>query len=136
LGVLWSRIYSGGNKNFFNSLLGCEGAPVGADRRLEIFPSACYKVGVMQVRAVIRGRVQGVCYRAWTQQTACSLGLKGWVCNRPDGSVELQAQGAAEPLRELLRLCRQGPPAAQVEAVEETWLEGESDFSDFSIARP
>ncbi|MCC6272820.1 MAG: acylphosphatase [Deltaproteobacteria bacterium] len=90
----------------------------------------------MQVRAVIRGRVQGVFYRAWTQQTARSLGLKGWVRNLPDGSVELLAQGAAEPLGELLRLCRQGPPAARVAAVEEAWSGVESDFSDFSVERP
>lgn len=90
----------------------------------------------MQVRAVIRGRVQGVFYRAWTQQTARSLGLKGWVRNLPDGSVELLAQGAAEPLRELLRLCRQGPPAAHVAAVEEAWSEADLDFSDFSVERP
>lgn len=90
----------------------------------------------MQVRAVVRGRVQGVFYRAWTQQTARSLGLKGWVRNLPDGSVELLAQGAAEPLRELLRLCREGPPAARVTAVEEEWSAAESDFSDFSVERP
>lgn len=90
----------------------------------------------MQVRAVIRGRVQGVFYRAWTQQTARSLGLSGWVRNLPDGSVELLAQGSAEPLQELLRLCRQGPPAAHVQAVEAEWSEAESDFSDFSIECP
>ncbi len=90
----------------------------------------------MQVHAVILGRVQGVCYRAWTQEIARSLGLKGWVRNLPDGSVELLAQGAAEPLRELLRLCQQGPPAACVEAVEEAWSEADSDFADFSIQRP
>ncbi|MDL1872596.1 acylphosphatase [Deltaproteobacteria bacterium PRO3] len=90
----------------------------------------------MQVRAVIRGRVQGVFYRAWTQQTARSLGLSGWVRNLPDGSVELLAQGPAEPLRELLRLCRVGPPAARVQAVEEEWSEAESKFADFSIECP
>lgn len=90
----------------------------------------------MQVRARIRGRVQGVFFRAWTQQTARGLGLTGWVRNLPDGSVEFLAQGEVEPLQELLRLCRKGPPAARVETVDPEWSEAETSFSEFSVERP
>jgi acylphosphatase len=75
------------------------------------------------VRVRITGRVQGVCYRAWTERTAHNLGLSGWVRNRSDGAVEALFSGAAGPVEEMLRRCREGPPGAQVEelaAVEET----------------
>ena len=88
----------------------------------------------MQVRAVIQGRVQGVFYRAWTQKTARTLGLGGWVRNLPDGSVELLAAGEADLLRDLLRLCWQGPPSARVDDITEEWSDTETSFSDFSVA--
>jgi len=89
----------------------------------------------MQLHAVIHGRVQGVFFRAWTQQTARALQLTGWVRNLPDGSVELKAQGASEGLQELLQLCWQGPPSAKVERIDSEWTESPSSFSDFSIER-
>ena len=89
----------------------------------------------MQVRAIIHGRVQGVFYRAWTQQQAHDLELKGWVRNLEDGNVELLAQGEKEPLEQLLRLCQKGPPAAQVEKVTTEWLDEDADYKDFSIVR-
>ncbi|MCE9626144.1 MAG: acylphosphatase [Deltaproteobacteria bacterium] len=89
----------------------------------------------MQFHAVIRGRVQGVFFRAWTQQTARSLGLVGWVRNRSDGSVELLAQGEKDPLEELLRLCRIGPPAARVEDVKVEWSEEAAKNSEFLVER-
>ncbi len=49
---------------------------------------------------LVEGRVQGVGFRHWTARTALSLGLTGWVRNLPDGSVEVQAQGKGNPLRE------------------------------------
>lgn len=65
----------------------------------------------------IHGKVQGVFYRAETEQMARQLGLSGWVRNRPDGSVELLACGEANQLSALRQWCRQGPPAAQVDEV-------------------
>ena len=87
----------------------------------------------MQLHALIRGRVQGVFFRAWTQQEARRLGLTGWVRNLPDGGVELRAQGERAVLEKLLSLCRQGPPGAQVESVEPEWLDSPLSGSDFVI---
>lgn len=67
--------------------------------------------------ATITGRVQGVCYRAWTVQTARGLGLAGWVRNRADGSVEALFHGPAEAVDRMLAACHAGPPAARVAAV-------------------
>jgi len=89
----------------------------------------------MQLKAQIRGRVQGVFYRVWTQERARELGLKGWVRNLPDGRVEWLAQGEREALLELERLSRQGPPAAQVESIESQWIDDQADWNDFTIQR-
>lgn len=74
----------------------------------------------MEVRRVrVRGRVQGVGFRAWTARQAAALGLAGWVRNRADGSVEAVIGGDADAMAEMLRRLRRGPPLAAVEAVEE-----------------
>jgi acylphosphatase len=78
------------------------------------------------VRARIIGRVQGVWYRGWTVDHATLLGLTGWVRNRRDGSVEALLSGPANAVDAMLALCRDGPPAARVDAVE---VELEDDFS-------
>lgn len=87
----------------------------------------------MQIHAVIRGRVQGVFFRAWTQKTARGLGLEGWVRNLRDGSVELLAVGEPDLLQDFMRLCWQGPPAARVEDISVDWSDTNTSFSDFSI---
>jgi len=69
------------------------------------------------VQVTIEGRVQGVAYRDWTQRTARSLGLAGWVRNRRDGSVEALFHGPAEAVDRMVELCREGPPAARVAEV-------------------
>lgn len=66
----------------------------------------------------VRGRVQGVSFRASTAGQAERLGLQGWVCNQPDGSVYLEAEGAADALEELLDWLHRGPPAAEVSRVD------------------
>ena len=66
----------------------------------------------------IRGRVQGVCYRASTEDQALRLGLRGWVRNRRDGSVEAVAEGPTAAIDAFVAWCRQGPPAARVSDVE------------------
>jgi acylphosphatase len=74
----------------------------------------------ISVRARISGRVQGVGFRWWARGEARRLGLDGWVRNRRDGSVEVQAAGPAAAVEELIALCREGPLGAAVTAVERT----------------
>jgi acylphosphatase len=67
----------------------------------------------------IRGRVQGVWYRGWTEEQAALRGLRGWVRNRRDGSVEALFRGPAALVQDMIDACWKGPPAARVEAVEQ-----------------
>ena len=64
------------------------------------------------------GRVQGVFYRDTARQKAQGLGITGYVCNQPDGTVYIEAEGEDKSLRELVRWCRQGPQWAHVESVD------------------
>jgi acylphosphatase len=68
---------------------------------------------------VIRGRVQGVGYRAWVMHQAGLRHLDGWARNRRDGSVELLLAGPQEAISEMVAICRRGPPASRVEAVDD-----------------
>lgn len=72
---------------------------------------------------IVKGRVQGVYYRASTQSIANELGLVGWVCNMSDGNVMLQAEGLAKQLKELESWLKQGPANAQVAQVESLVLD-------------
>ncbi len=69
-------------------------------------------------RLALRGRVQGVCYRDWTVRTATSLGISGWVRNRPDGSVEVLATGEKVAVEAFIARCRGGPSSARVDDME------------------
>jgi len=69
------------------------------------------------LQVTIRGRVQGVGYRAWVEYQAVSCGLEGWVRNRADGSVEALLAGPADIVAQVVALCRRGPTSAHVEAV-------------------
>jgi acylphosphatase len=70
-----------------------------------------------RIHAVVRGRVQGVCFRAYTEEEAERIGVRGWVRNRMDGSVEVEAEGTEAELAALQRFLAQGPPSARVESV-------------------
>ncbi|KAI5325364.1 hypothetical protein L3X38_034438 [Prunus dulcis] len=70
------------------------------------------------VRLVVKGRVQGVFYRNWTIENATQLGLKGWVRNRRDGSVETLLSGNPDAVQEMEQRCRRGPPSAVVTGLE------------------
>jgi acylphosphatase len=69
------------------------------------------------LHVTIRGRVQGVGYRAWIEYQATAGKLEGWVRNRRDGSVEALFAGPPKAVAEMIALCRHGPPSSQVEAV-------------------
>jgi acylphosphatase len=71
------------------------------------------------VRVVIRGRVQGVGYRAWAEYTAQERGIAGWVRNRRDGAVEALFAGMADDVAAMIEACRAGPPGARVQAVDQ-----------------
>ena len=66
----------------------------------------------------IYGEVQGVWYRAWSAETARALGVRGWVRNRSDGSVEMLVQGEEGAVDRLIERCREGPPAARVRRID------------------
>ncbi len=77
----------------------------------------------VSVRIVVRGRVQGVSFRAATLEKATIHGVEGWVRNRSDGSVEALLQGDEEEVRRVLDWARRGPPLASVTEVEEEVLD-------------
>jgi acylphosphatase len=72
------------------------------------------------VRFNITGRVQGVGYRLWATRTAAQLGLRGWVRNRSDASVEALVTGRSEDVSAMAEACWKGPPGAHVTGVTAT----------------
>lgn len=80
---------------------------------------------------MIRGRVQGVFFRAQARERALALGVAGWIRNNPDGSVEAVFEGPEAHVRSLVRWCGRGPVGAVVESVETRWEDpvGEREFS-------
>lgn len=73
---------------------------------------------VSTVHIIIQGKVQGVWFRAWTEQEALALELDGWVRNRRDGAVEAVFSGNQGSVEVMLEQCYDGPRAAKVDAVE------------------
>jgi acylphosphatase len=86
------------------------------------------------VRIRITGRVQGVGYRLWAMRMAAGLGLRGWVRNRNDGSVEVLATGQSEAVAAMIEACRNGPAGARVTGV--TAAPGQDDGSAGFESRP
>ena len=86
-----------------------------------------------RVHAIVTGRVQGVSFRAATAHEARRLGVGGWVRNRPDGSVELEAEGDGEQIAALLAWCERGPPAARVTRVEVSERDPRPERDEFEI---
>ena len=86
------------------------------------------------IRLTIKGKVQGVFYRATAKDVADLTGIKGWVRNLPDNNVEIIATASEELLQKFINWCKQGPPKARVEdvIVEELNLQA---FNGFRIIR-
>ena len=85
---------------------------------------------VVRARATVHGRVQGVWFRDTCERVARSLGVKGWVRNLPDGSVQVVAEGEREVVDALLEWCHDGPSRANVTGVDvvDELPAGERDF--------
>lgn len=71
----------------------------------------------VRCRAVVSGRVQGVFFRDSCRSQAQRLGVRGWVRNRSDGTVEVVAEGRRDDVDQLLNWCQQGPSRAQVTGI-------------------
>lgn len=85
------------------------------------------------VRLRVHGRVQGVWFRASAVTEAERLGLRGWVRNVSDGTVEAHAQGDGAAVDALIAWSRVGPSGAQVTEVEIAETEGDDTLTSFRI---
>ncbi|MHC1790900.1 acylphosphatase [Solidesulfovibrio sp.] len=85
------------------------------------------------LHATVKGKVQGVYFRAWVYDQAVSLGLSGWVRNLADGTVEVLAQGAPEALDALKERLPQGSPLSRVDAVTAKMIEYDKHYETFAL---
>lgn len=86
-----------------------------------------------RVHLTVRGRVQGVYFRASARDRARQLGLSGWVRNRPDGGVEILAEGEPARLEQFVVWCRRGPSGAVVTDLDIQWREASGEFAGFVV---
>ncbi len=86
-----------------------------------------------RLQVQLKGVVQGVGYRYHISRRANDMGVTGWVKNRADGSVEIEAVGDRSALEEFLNYARIGPAGAHVEDVSVKWHEDEPGYSSFDI---
>jgi acylphosphatase len=85
------------------------------------------------LNVVVSGLVQGVCYRAFVQEHARLLGLRGWVKNLPDGRVEAEIEGEENVIETLVVQMRKGPAMAHVTDLMMTKLPFQGQYSDFQV---
>jgi acylphosphatase len=90
-------------------------------------------MGIKQYQLLVKGRVQGVGYRASAAEKARQLGLVGWVRNLADGRVELCIEGETEQLQQMIDWARQGPRFAEVSDIELSEKDTVSGLIDFDI---
>lgn len=88
---------------------------------------------IKRIHLIIHGIVQGVNFRFSTRQKALSLGLKGWVRNKKDGSIEAVAEGSEEAISEFVKWCNTGPEMANVTKVQIKEVTASSMLGKFTI---
>lgn len=86
------------------------------------------------IHLLIKGKVQGVFYRATAKEVAQALDLKGWVKNTKDGHVESTVSGSEKALQQYIEWCRKGPEKAIVNSINVTSI-SEEKFTDFRVLR-
>ncbi len=82
---------------------------------------------------VVHGRVQGVFFRAFTRDAAIQNGLKGWVRNLYDGTVEAVFEGKTSDVGRAIAQCYQGPPVSHVTNIDIEWEPYTGEFKIFSV---
>jgi acylphosphatase len=87
----------------------------------------------VRAHVYISGKVQGVFFRAHTEEKAWKLDIKGWVRNLRDGRVEAIFEGEKEKVEEMIRWCNRGPPYSKVDKVDVEWEDYKGEFDSFGI---
>jgi len=85
------------------------------------------------VHMIARGRVQGVGFRFFVRDHAARLGVKGWVRNQADGSVEIHAEGRKDILDDFIDIVRDGPRFGRVSDLDIEWIEPDNRYVSFNI---
>lgn len=88
---------------------------------------------IAEVHAIVTGRVQGVCFRAATRETAVRAGVRGWVRNLPGRQVEAVLQGERAAVGKVLDFLRVGPPGAHVTDLAVTWRDPGEPYRGFDV---
>jgi acylphosphatase len=86
-----------------------------------------------RVKVIVKGIVQGVNFRYYTQRQAAKYNINGWVKNLPDGSVAAVFEGEEHDVAAMVQWCRRGPSSAQVTELIEQPEEDRGEFSSFSV---
>jgi acylphosphatase len=86
-----------------------------------------------RISLIVYGDVQGVFYRSYTRKKASELGLKGFVRNLPDGTVEVVAEGSEDKLNELIEFCKNNPGYSNVSKVEIKEEKATNKFDSFEV---
>jgi len=87
----------------------------------------------VRAHVVVSGRVQGVFFRAKTQEKAKELGVFGWVKNLSEGRVEAVFEGERDKVEEMVKWAKKGPPGAIVNDLNVVWEEYQAEFNNFEI---
>lgn len=88
---------------------------------------------MLRAHVYIHGRVQGVFFRASTRDEAQTIGIKGWVKNCSNGSVEAVFEGGKNTVDKIVNWCKKGPTGAYVERVDVSWEKYLGEFNEFTI---
>lgn len=88
---------------------------------------------MIEMDALVEGKVQGVAYRTYVQETATGLSLVGYVKNLPDGKVKVVAQGLPDTLKEFVEYLNEGSLLSKVESVSIDWRSATKVYNEFSI---
>jgi acylphosphatase len=86
-----------------------------------------------RLHGTVHGDVQGVGFRYFLMREAQRLGLRGWVRNRDDGTVEFVAEGRRQDLERLRQAAERGPRMAEVERVDVQWSAAAGDIDGFDL---
>ncbi len=88
---------------------------------------------IQRLHAIVHGRVQGVGFRAYTEYQAIEKGLRGWVRNQEDGTVEIEAEGPKPVLDEFLNILHDGPRMAHVTKILVDWKDANRQSKRFTV---